>query len=87
MSIGTALVRKPGNYIFAKLNSAGKWVPVYIGETGDLSERFDHHHAAACFNRNGASHIHAHISSNDRSTRLAEETDLRQNYTTACNNQ
>jgi len=27
---------------------------VYVGQTGDLSERFDDHHKAACFGRNKA---------------------------------
>lgn len=77
----------PGNYIFAKRKANGYWVPVYIGETGDLSERFDNHHAALCINLNGATHIHAHKSSTNRQVRLNEETDLRQNYSPHCNQQ
>ena len=36
---------EPGNYIFCKLNAQNQWEPIYIGQTGDLSERFDSHHA------------------------------------------
>jgi hypothetical protein len=30
---------------------------LYIGQTGDLSERFENHHQAGCFNRYGRTHI------------------------------
>lgn len=85
--IGTDFNAVPGNYIFAKMNSQGRWVSVYIGETGDLSERFDNHHAMPCIKRNGATHIHAHKSSAVKQTRLNEETDLRKNYNPPCNKQ
>ncbi|MCG7923252.1 MAG: hypothetical protein N0C81_14850 [Candidatus Thiodiazotropha lotti] len=78
--------KSPGNYIFCKVVN-NEWVPVYFGETEDLSERFDTHHASACIKRNGASHIHVHITRGDKRVRLAEETDLRQHYETACNKQ
>lgn len=74
----------PGNYIFAKLNAAGHWEPVYIGQTGDLSDRFDDHHAVGCIHRNGATHIHAH-KNNSKTDREAEESDLLARYPTYCN--
>lgn len=85
--IGTLLKAEPGNYIFAKLNGEGLWEPVYIGETEDLSSRFDDHHAKSCIVRNGATHVHAHLTYGDRYVRLGEETDLRSNYRTHCNKQ
>ena len=84
--IGTSLKPEGGNYIFAKLDMNGRWVPVYIGQTSNLAERFDDHHAAPCILRNGATHIHAHLSA-DKHARVKEETDLRANYRTACNKQ
>ena len=77
----------PGNYIFAKRNERGQWVPVYIGETGDLSERFENHHAMHCIRKNNATHLLVHKSSSERSKRLNEETDLLQNYSPSCNKQ
>jgi len=86
-TLGTNFIAKPGNYVFAKTNAAGNWVPIYIGESGDLSERFDNHHAMPCIRRNGATHVHVHASSSNRQERLNEETDLRRNYNPPCNKQ
>lgn len=85
--IGSSFKGEAGNYIFAKLNSAGRWEAVYIGETGNLSERFDNHHAMPCIKRNQATHIHAHLTPGGRNIRLAEESDLRENYDPPCNKQ
>lgn len=84
--IDTPFTPAPGNYVFAKLVN-GFWSPVYIGETADLSERFQYHHARPCINLNGATHIHAHRNFGGQQARLNEETDLRHNYTTSCNRQ
>jgi len=73
----------PGNYIFAKLNANNKWVPVYIGETEDLSERFDDHHKMPCIKRKGATHIHAHLNQGGEVARRREESDLLDNYQNA----
>lgn len=85
--IGTSFVADPGNYIYAKLSGPGLWSAVYIGEAEDLSTRFDNHHAATCIGRNGATHIHVHLSSANRQVRLNEETDLRRSHSTPCNKQ
>ena len=85
--IGTSFVAKPGNYVHAKVSGLGRWSAVYIGETEDLSTRFENHHAAHCIARNGATHIHVHLSSADRQVRLNEETDLRRSHNTPCNKQ
>ena len=74
---------EPGNYIFAKIVN-NHWKAVYIGQTEDLSERFDNHHAAPCIERNGATYIHAHINA-EKASRLAEERDLIGAYSTPCN--
>jgi predicted GIY-YIG superfamily endonuclease len=57
---------------------------LYIGQTGDLPERFDNHHKRACFDRNGKTHIGIHLESVE-SGRLAIETDLVRNYKLVCN--
>ena len=82
--IGYEFASVGGNYVFAKQTRPGSWTPVYIGQTSDLSERFDKHHKMACIKRNGATHIHVHRNDVERA-RLAEETDLLRKWTTSCN--
>ena len=73
---------QPGNYIFAKVNTESKWVPIYIGQ-GDLGERVsDNHHKWNCIERRGATHIHVHKNV-EESARLEEEKDLLANYPNA----
>jgi predicted GIY-YIG superfamily endonuclease len=83
--IGTTFSKNPGNYIFAKEVKPLEWSPVYIGQTGDLSERLDNHHKMPCIKRRGATHIHIHTGSQDEDTRLAEEKDLALRWHPACN--
>jgi hypothetical protein len=59
---------------------------IYVGETGDLSARPLNHHCLDCFDRNGANTLLIHAE-NERSSRLAVETDLRQAYNPPCNKQ
>ena len=75
---------EPGNYIFCKLNAQNQWEPIYIGQTGDLSERFDSHHAMDCIDREGATHIHVHLNSSAEETRREEERDLIDSYDPPC---
>lgn len=82
--IGTKFKKEPGNYVFAKVQNR-QWTPVYIGQTSDLSERFDFHHKADCINRQGATHVHAHLSNKNESVRISEENDLITNYSPPCN--
>ncbi len=57
---------------------------IYIGQTGDLSERFDNHHKASCFTKNGVNCICVHLESNEK-IRLAIESDLIDGNSTPCN--
>ncbi|OGQ97556.1 MAG: hypothetical protein A2521_10230 [Deltaproteobacteria bacterium RIFOXYD12_FULL_57_12] len=57
---------------------------LYIGQTGDLSERFDDHHKQGCFDRNARTHIGVRVE-NLEAARLAIERDRLGNYKTACN--
>ena len=82
--VGHSLKAAGGNYIFAKETKPGYWTPIYIGQTGDLSERFDNHHKKDCIKREGATHIHAHLESSE-SVRLDEETDLVRKWSPPCN--
>ncbi len=73
-----------GNYIFAREISLGEWTPQYIGETSNLNERLGNHEKKPCARRNGATHIHAHLNSNEF-TRLSEEQDLIDAWSPICN--
>jgi predicted GIY-YIG superfamily endonuclease len=84
---GTSLKAEAGNYIYAKLNTQGQWVPLYIGETEDLNDRVATHEKRECVRKNGVTHIHAHLTSGAKSVRLDEETNIRNNYNTPCNDQ
>ena len=62
----------------------GRHTYIYIGQTADLSERFDDHHKADCFSQNEANCICVHLQSNEKS-RLAIESDLIDGHDTPCN--
>ena len=83
--IGSTFKAVPGNYIFAKETSPGRYRPIYIGETEDLSERFDNHHKMACIRREGATHIHAHQNDAGVTARRQEERDLVAKWNPSCN--
>ena len=82
---GTTFKQSPGNYIFAKETEPNTLTPFYIGQTGDLSERFDNHHKMPCIRLYGATHICTHKSSDDESVRMAEESDLIKKWNPVCN--
>lgn len=82
--IGTTFSAVGGNYIFSKETRPGYWTPIYIGQTADLSVRFDNHHKMPCIKSHGATHIHVHRNDLERD-RLAEEADLLAKWGTTCN--
>lgn len=85
--IGEAFGAAPANYIFCKETTEGKMRAIYIGQTGNFSERFDNHHRMPCIKQEGATHICAHKSSSSEPTRKAEEDDLIAKYNPICNRQ
>jgi predicted GIY-YIG superfamily endonuclease len=85
--IGTPFKESPGNYIFAKKNQAGYWVPCYIGQTENLGNRLENHEKELCAKRNGATHIHVHGNGNAEQARKAEEKDLILQWQPPCNDQ
>lgn len=80
-SLDTTFKSLPGVYIFLKSSNNN---PVYVGETGDLSSRFDDHHKAAAIRNLGADRIGVLVEQND-AQRLAIERDLLTNYNWPCN--
>lgn len=84
--IGTTFKAVAAVYIFTKETSNRRWAPIYIGETSDLSQRFDNHHAMPCIKRNGATHICVYTEGmSDLRRRKAVEADLLANYDPPCN--
>lgn len=57
---------------------------IYVGQTSDLSERFDDHHKAGCFGKKGANCICVHTEDIE-SRRLRIEADLIAKYAPPCN--
>jgi hypothetical protein len=78
-AIGTEF--KPVGAVYMFLNVRE---PVYVGQTEDLSERFDNHHKADCIRRRGATVICVLVVSSE-AERLAIERDLLANYSWPCN--
>ncbi len=81
---GTTFKALGGVYLVLKKKQTGGYDVLYVGQTGDLSERFDDHHKQGCFNRNGKTHIAVKVESVEK-TRLAIERDLSDNYNPTCN--
>jgi len=76
---------RPVGGVYAVLQSESDGV-IYVGQTGDLSERFDAHHKAGCFARYGKRFIGVRVEGTE-SRRLATEADLIANYRPPCNEQ
>lgn len=57
---------------------------IYVGETGNLSNRPLNHHRKDCFDKNGANCVCIYAEG-DGDTRLKIEKDLRLNYDPVCN--
>ena len=89
VDIGADLPNDPGCYVFMKKRTppSDGWTPIYFGETGDLSERFDSHHAMPCIMRNGATHIGVLMPDalKDESLRRSLEEHLIDENPTPCN--
>lgn len=62
----------------------GRHEILYVGQTTDLSERFDDHHKQDCFDRHRANCICIHAEGHAQ-TRLAIEKDLCNYHAPICN--
>ena len=80
---GTSFRPVAGVYAVLRRDTDG-FAVIYVGQTGDLSERFDDHHKAWCFDRERKTHIGVRLDSSEQS-RLATEADLVANYRLPCN--
>lgn len=82
--LGTQLKAAGGNYAFAYRDRFGRWVILYVGQTNDLSSRFDDHHKLPLARYFGATHLLAHLNANELA-RLSEERDLIRQLAPRCN--
>jgi hypothetical protein len=76
----------PGIYIYARETSPHKWIPIYIGQTENVNVRLTNYEQQECVDRNGATHIHISIIT-DEKARLAIEKDLIEQWKPVCNTQ
>jgi len=75
-----------GNYMFIKQSGNG-WVPVYIGQAQNLSERISTHERWKDAVARGATNAVAHTTEGREAARLAEERDLIEYWKPSCNTQ
>lgn len=75
----------PANYVFVKETQGGSYIPIFIGQTKDISEPFQNHPKWTGIVASGATHICVHKSSPNERVRKAEESDLINNYKPVCN--
>jgi hypothetical protein len=75
----------PANYIYAKQAEDGTWVPVYIAQTRALKQRLEGHVSVDDALRQGATHIHVHLSTTGQAARCSEEHDLVNQWHPVCN--
>ena len=82
---GTEFQKKGGVYmVLKKKGQNNDYAILYVGQTGDLSERFDSHNKKPCFDRNGKTHIAILLESFELN-RFSIENDLIRSYNPVCN--
>ena len=73
-------------YVFCKETAETKFQSIYVGETGDASQRYDNHHKADCIRECGATHIAFYYDDMaNEFSRMATEQDLIQGLNPPCN--
>jgi predicted GIY-YIG superfamily endonuclease len=80
----------PANYVFARRNWDGTRVPLYIGQTQDLSSRMTQHLNEGLVNRAvklGLNEVHVHFLGKHEAERFRIETDLRNGHVSFLNQQ
>jgi hypothetical protein len=76
-------------YIFTKRtvkDGKGSHKELYIGQTDNISERFEQHEKWPCITREGVNCICIHVEES-KDKRFEKETGLRNNYDAPCNKQ
>lgn len=73
-----------GVYAITRRTEDGEHIVLYIGETGNVSDRQKNHHKSECFDDNGADCLCIHLDRN-KTSRLKKEADLMSRYRPVCN--
>ena len=81
--VDVTLGQGAGCYAFIEATKTG-YSLVYIGETGDLSERFDSHHKGRCIKRHGATWKGVYRTASKAQAQRVEG-DLLRRYSPPCN--
>lgn len=80
---GESLKAAGGVYAVLRHDNDG-YAVLYIGQTGDMNERFDNHHKSDCFDEHRKTHVAARLESSEKQ-RFAIEGDLIASYNPPCN--
>lgn len=86
----TRYLSYPGSviYVFVRRDLiTGKVTPLYIGQSGEFSDRLLGHEKFESALRLGANEIHVHLLAETAAARFAAETDLRNGHRTPLNEQ
>ena len=75
----------PANYIYAKQSENGEWVPLYIAQTRNLSQRLEDFEKQGRAFQSGATHILVNISNVGHADRCSEQRDLILCWKPSCN--
>ncbi|HEU5226346.1 MAG TPA: hypothetical protein VFU49_00945 [Ktedonobacteraceae bacterium] len=75
----------PANFIFVRETTPNMFVPVYVGEAGDLAMVLEDHHTMRRVEFNRATHICHRASYGDPEERQAEKRDLVAYWHPVCN--
>ena len=73
---GTHFGPGAANVIFARETTRGKYVPIYVAQTADLSEPLKDEAALGSINEHRATHVHVRFAGDDEAARIAECEDL-----------
>lgn len=82
---GTAFGPSPANFLFVREIRPGQFLPLYVGQTGDISEPFKDFLALSCIQMSRATHIHVHFSVDNEAVRVAEQSDVIEQWSPPCN--
>jgi len=85
-----AFLARPGLYLFTRRRATSEGFThdlVYLGETKNLSNRFDNHHKEAEIKAHYANCIGIHAAPTDEEQRKQIETDILASYDFPCNEQ
>jgi hypothetical protein len=83
--IDTAFRPLPGNYIYARQDETGNWIPLYVAQTRDMHQRLEGHEKLQDSVEAGATHIHIHYTQAGQASRCSEEHDLVERWAPQCN--